>query len=191
MQRYANLDHSAVSSLPASPEGEAAVELLEKLHDYHRRHRARRRWERVLRFVFRRRYRHGVTRIVVLGRRTVVKVPRFDQGLTLFLLGWLANRSERQKWGHARSWKPDPAHPDHDPALHLAPVRGMYLWGLVLLQARCEEITVEEGKTFIDREVVPSPYTPGMFDWTYWSGDRHSANFGRYEGRIVCFDYPD
>lgn len=144
-----------------------------------------------MRWLFGKGYRHGVTRIVVLTGTSAVKFPRLDCGLTMFLIGWLSNRKERQYWDHARSWECTKGDYHQDPCLHLAPVRRLYLWGLVIVMARCEEITREEGREFIKTEVAPSSHMPGMFNWHYWCTDQHSANFGRFEGRIVCFDYSD
>ncbi len=197
MQRYQNLDHSALPPsagelMPEMPDTDAEGELARSLLDRWRQHRARQRVHWLMLRVFGRRYRHGVTRMVVLTSRTAYKVPRFDRGLTTFLTGWLANRNERRNWVSAsRNYVQGNRLYPH-PITRLVPVRRTLLWGLLLLMERAEELTQEEGKAYIAAEAEHAKSDPdSAFDWGYWAPDLHPANLGRYGGTIRCLDYSD
>lgn len=198
MQRYQNLGRSAMEPSAGEPpptpdpEGDLARSLMDRMHEYRRRHHARQRVHRVMLRVFGRRYRHGVTRVVVLTGASAYKVPRFDSGLTLFLTGWLANRQEARKWVSASRLYVQGDKPYPHPTTRLVPVRRTLLCGLLLVMARAEELTQEEGKAFITAEAEHAKSDPdSAFDWGYWAPDLHPANLGRYEGQIRCLDYSD
>lgn len=194
MQPYKNLRHSFVTTFPnpdeADAEGTMAESLKARMRDYHQRFRKRQRVHNLMLRVFGRRYRYGVTRAVVLTTRVAVKVPRFDSGLTIFLMGWLANRNEATKWRAATTLYVRRSPLEPHPSTQLAPVRRTWLGGLVLVMARCQELTREDGQTYIDGQRQQALDDPDRaFDWDYWCGDFHHGNLGRYQGRIVCLDY--
>lgn len=142
--------------------------------------------------IFGRRYRHGVTRMVVLTERSAFKVPRLDRGLTMFLTGWLCNRQEAGKWNSASRLYVQGNKPYPHPMTRLVPVRRTLLWGLIMVMERAEELTQEEGKEYIAAEAEHAKNDPdSAFDWGYWAPDMHPANLGRYKGVIRCLDYSD
>lgn len=198
MQRYQNLGRSAMEPSAGEPpptpdpEGDLARSLMDRMQEYKRRHNARQRVHRVMLRVFGRRYRHGVTRMVVLTARSAYKVPRVDNGLTIFLIGWISNRKEARNWVAASRLYDHGVHTSPHPKDMLVPVRRTRFWGLLLVMERAEELTKEEGKAFITAQAEQAKDDPdAAFDWGYWAPDLHPANLGRYEGTIRCLDYSD
>jgi len=184
-----DLDRSGWHTPPQTPRGALARSLLHRMQDYRRRRRLRGRLGRFLSWVFGRRLRHGATRRVLLCGRRAYKVPRCLCGLTPFLRGWLANRDEAQTWRAVSKFyvcKPGEA----PPAERLAPVLGTWLGGIVLVMARCEELTQADAKAYIfaEQDLIARD-SPAAFDWERYCTDLHPGNLGRYEGRIVCLDY--
>lgn len=163
----------------------SAGEMQRLLERYGRHRRARRRLKRVVRWAARllvgARIAKGVTRATILRRDTVLKFPRFEQGLDLFLRGWLANRVEVTKWRGALHLDRTDLPFHHKTYRLLAPVRSTWLWGLVIVMDRCDPITEGEYLVF-DADVK-------LEEYAYYFSDLHHKNFGRYEGRIVCLDY--
>ena len=129
--------------------------------------------------------------VALVGRRAY-KVPRFDSGLTIFLMGWLCNRQEARKWVAASRLYVQGERAYPHPATRLVPVRRILLWGLLVVMERAEELTQEEGRAYIVAEAEHAKRDPdSAFDWGYWAPDLHPANLGRYQGEIRCLDYSD
>lgn len=195
MQRYQNLNHSAMApsfGIDPSTESQLARSLLNRMQDYQRRHRAKHRVHRAMRWLFGRRYRHGVTRMVALGGGSAYKVPRFDSGLSLFLTGWLANRQEARKWYSVNHLYEHREGSGPHPRDRLVPVRRTLFWGLLLVMQRCQEVTQADGKAYIDEQAEQAKNDPDTaFDWQYWAPDLHPANLGRLNGEIRVLDYSD
>ncbi len=194
MTPYKNLRHSAMTSFPnpdeAAAEGALADSLKQRMRDYQQRFRAKRRVHNLLLRVFGRRYRYGCTRAVVLTSTFAYKVPRFDSGFTIFLMGWLANRNEASKWRQATTLYVRRSPLEPHPSTRLAPVRRTWFCGLLLVMVRCQEVTREDGQAYIEAQALQLTEEPELaFDWDYWCGDFHPANLGRYQGRMVCLDY--
>jgi hypothetical protein len=112
--------------------------------------------------------RKGVTRIVILIGKFAIKIPNFTYSHLHFLNGCYANWSER----HFCKRK-------INSIKHLAIPSYFCSWfGLIQIQARAEpklcHLTKQEIK---DYEGVHN-------------GDYKKENFGYYEGKLVCLDYP-
>lgn len=153
-------------------------------HDRRARwHRRRVRWAKAFFRMIGRRADAGVTRLVVHGRHTVIKVPRFDNGLDHFLMGWLGNRTERSKWYAASVLYQPNGMEDILPWQMLAPIRRSYFFGLIIVMDRCRPVTREQYNNFTLDIDLPL--------WEYYFSDFHQNNFGWLHGRIVCLDYAD
>jgi len=112
----------------------------------------------------------GITRLVFKVGNHVIKIPNFKHSHLHFLNGCYANWSERN---YCKMFKDIPEF------LHkVAPSLWCSWFGLVQIQAYCKpldrEITREELVYFKDVR----------------KGERKSTNFGYYNGKVVCFDYP-
>lgn len=112
----------------------------------------------------------GVTRLVFIFRRFVIKIPNFTVQHDHFLSGCCANWNERKRWKIF--------HPcnDVDFGKKIAPTLFCSWFGLIQIQARCEilhrHLSEEEVEYFKDVTT-----------------DIKCQNFGYYKGRLVCVDY--
>lgn len=115
--------------------------------------------------------RKGVTRIVFIFDRFVIKIPNFLVQHNHFLHGCLANWNERyfyKRWNKTQF-----------KLLNKAVPSIFCSWfGLFQIQKRCEvlnrDLTLEE-----------------IEEYKYLhNGDIKKENFGYYEGELVCLDYP-
>lgn len=113
----------------------------------------------------------GVTRKVLVFKHIVIKFPNPTYSHRHFLQGCFFNWSERnyyKQFNYSSSLR-------H----HVAPSYFCCFFGLFQIQARCspklEELTPEE-KEF---------YSP------LCGTDTKKENFGYYQGRLVCLDYPE
>ncbi len=113
--------------------------------------------------------RKGVTRIVFVFSKFVIKIPNFIYQHNHFLQGCYANWSERQ---YCKSFRNLPEFYDL-----VIPSHFCSWFGLIQIQARAIELdrhlTDEEWDKF--KEVA--------------SNDMKKENFGYYKGRVVCLDY--
>lgn len=110
----------------------------------------------------------GVTRLVFVFRHFVIKVPRLNYGHTNFLCGCLSNWKERQFYKNFKNL------PDYGNLI--IPTLWCSWFGLISIQKRAlklnRELTLEEIKKF-----------------SKVCTDIKSANFGIYNGNLVCIDY--
>lgn len=113
----------------------------------------------------------GVTRIVFVFNRFVLKIPNFEKCHMHFLNGCYANWSERY---FCKVWR-DCKEPDLYKLV--APTYFCSWFGLIQIQARVEilgrQLTKKEEKIY---NVVSG-------------GDLKRVNFGWYKDRLVCCDY--
>ena len=112
---------------------------------------------------------HGVTRIVFVFNRYVIKIPNFTYSHYHFLQGCVANWSDRR---FCRLFKScEGAFIDS-----VVPSYFCTWFGLIQIQAKCEpmerDLTEEEEKKL-----------------NFVCDDIHKENFGWYQGRLVCLDY--
>lgn len=106
----------------------------------------------------------GATRLVLVTRRLVFKVPRFTAGWYYLLAGLVSNLNEAAIWREG----------DEDVRLALCPM----VWAM------------PGGWLNVMRRAYPVPASaiePERFaDLAY---DLHPDNFGSYDGRVVLIDY--
>lgn len=104
----------------------------------------------------------GVTRIVILTSKYAIKIPRIDYGWMKFIEGIYSNLSEHNCWINVKNDK------------LLCPT--LYSFGgLFNVMPRIKICETEEEIKSI-RKVKYE--------------DRKPINYGYYNGRIVCVDYP-
>ncbi len=113
----------------------------------------------------------GVTRIVFIFDSFVIKIPNYHYSHSHFLQGCCANWSERNI---CKMFKPM-----RDSFFDLlAPSLFCTWFGLLQIQKRTlpleRDLTDEEKEQFKD----------------FCGTDNKKENFGYYQGRIVCHDYP-
>lgn len=111
----------------------------------------------------------GVTRIVFVFDKFVIKIPNFLYQHNHFLNGCYANWSERR---YCKIFKNLPEHYDL-----VCPSYFCSYFGLIQVQARCQEL---------DRDLTVHECT--KFE-SVASHDMKKENFGWYKNRLVCLDY--
>ncbi len=115
--------------------------------------------------------RKGITRIVFIFDKFVIKIPNFLHQHDHFLIGCVANWSERcvtkifsKMDDKTLIWK-------------VVPTLWCSWFGLIQVQAKCEpkleDLTDEEIEFYRD----------------FCGTDSKKENFGWYKGRLVCLDY--
>lgn len=115
---------------------------------------------------------NGVTRIVFLLGRYVVKIPNFLVQHDHFLAGCKANWTERKLWKMFRECEGMPHRNLFVPSTFCS------WFGLIQIQHRAvvrsndDPLTDEELRTF--KNITT---------------DTKASNFGYYKGRLVCIDY--
>lgn len=112
----------------------------------------------------------GVTRIVFIFDRFVIKIPNFTCQWNHFLLGLLANINEDKAWKNAEF------HFNGDVSHLLCPVI-WYSWGGWVLVM--EKAIVCDNNEEIDYKIWENNH--------FW--DNKPSNFGYYKGRLVKIDY--
>lgn len=115
--------------------------------------------------------RKGITRIVFVFNRFVIKIPNFIYQHNHFLHGCLANWNERR---YTKMWNSC----NIDFKNRIAPSIFCTWFGLIQIQKKClplERDLTEEEK---------------MYFKPLCGTDIKKDNFGVYKGRIVCVDYP-
>lgn len=108
----------------------------------------------------------GVTRIVFIFNRFVIKIPNFLCQHSHFLQGCYANWSERQYCKNS---------------LDITMISYSYFcswFGLFQIQAKCEP----KLEDLTEVEII-------KYDHLH-AGDYKKENFGWYKGKLVCLDYP-
>ena len=116
--------------------------------------------------------RNGCTRIVFLIWKFAIKIPNFTNSHQHFLQGCCANWSERKLNIESKNYKNDLLQDKFSISYFCS------WFGLIQIQARCEEckhhLTEEQTKEY---ELLCGT-------------DFKKENFGYYQGRLVCLDYP-
>ena len=114
--------------------------------------------------------RKGCTRIVILTKNYAIKIPNFLVCHLHFLQGCYSNWSERH---YCKIMKNMPEFLDL-----VAPSLFCSWFGLIQIQRRCtpklEHLTDEEIEKYKDLH----------------NGDFKKENFGYYNNKLVCLDYP-
>ena len=113
----------------------------------------------------------GVTRIVFIFDKFVIKIPNFTCQHSHFLQGCYANWSERK---YCKMFKGVDNNLWYD---LVAPSYWCSWFGLIQIQAKCEPNL----KDLTHSEIV-------KFE-SVASHDIKKENFGYYKGRLVCLDY--
>ncbi len=114
----------------------------------------------------------GVTRIVLIFKHYVVKIPNFKYSMLHFLQGCYANWSERDYY--KRHIK---ANYENNMVMYVAPSYFCSWFGLIQIQARAKEL--KRNLTEQEKE----------FFYIICAGDNKKENFGYYKERLVCLDY--
>ena len=108
----------------------------------------------------------GVTRIVILCKEYVIKIPNFTYSHSHFLKGAEANWSERM---FTKTFKD---------CEMITPTVFCAWFGLFSIQKRVEPL---------DFEIESKPYLMSHFENV--CNDFKTENFGYLENRVVCIDY--
>jgi len=108
----------------------------------------------------------GITRLVFITDKYAIKVPRITRGWSMLIQGIFSNLSEANCW----KMNSDPYNPGCE---HLCPVLFSFM-GFILVMPYVS--------ICVNQEELPAEIDPGE--------DRHHRNYGWYQGRIVCVDYP-
>lgn len=109
--------------------------------------------------------RQGITRLVFVFRKFVIKIPNFTNCQRHFLQGCIANVIERDTY---KSWKGNNN--------HLAPSYFCSWFGLIQIQAKAE---------ILDRHLTEEE----VIKFEHITSDIKGSNFGIYKNRLVCVDY--
>lgn len=115
----------------------------------------------------------GVTRIVFVFNKYVIKIPNFKYSMLHFLQGCYSNWSERDFY--KRHIK---AEYSGNMSKYVAPSHFCFWFGLFQIQSKVEVLNrclTEEEKEFFK---------------AICSEDFKKENFGIYKNKIVCLDYP-
>ena len=115
----------------------------------------------------------GITRVVFIFDKFVIKVPKFKFGKYCqynFLKGCIANLSERK---FCKLFKDFPTYD------LVAPSYWCSWFGFILIQARCNK-TLERELNFQELQIFQNVCS-----------DLKPENFGYYKGNLVCLDYGD
>ena len=113
----------------------------------------------------------GTTRIVFILHNNVIKIPNFLYSHNNFLMGCYANWSERN---YCKMFKGMSEYIDK-----VAPSVYCSIFGLIQIQRKCIHLTRE----LTDDELEYFKNVRG--------GETKSFNFGIYNNKIVCLDYPN
>lgn len=116
--------------------------------------------------------RKGVTRIVFIFSFFVIKIPNFTNYHLHFLQGCYSNWSERN---YCKMFKNVEDNKFYD---LVAPSYFCSWFGLLQIQAKCEP----KLENLTDNEIE--------FYKNVHNGDFKKENFGYYNGKLVCLDYP-
>jgi len=115
----------------------------------------------------------GVTRIVLVFREVVVKIPRFNYNWTHFLRGLIGNIDEGETWRY-NSGKFERGH-----SHLLCPVVWMSWGGWILIMKRATPLTLEDWEKIYDITEYKK----------HFGGDDTMSNYGYYKGSLVKIDY--
>lgn len=117
----------------------------------------------------------GVTRIVLIFNKFVIKIPNFTYSWHHFLKGLVANINENH------TWKYNSGKYERGKSYLLCPVRWASWGGWILIQGRANiKVTYENREEFDFSEHILE-----------FEGDDTISNYGEYEGRLVKIDYGD
>jgi len=120
----------------------------------------------------------GVTRIVFIFERVVVKIPKFTSSWDHFLRGLIGNISEGQTW----RWNSGKF--ENGSSHLLCPVLWTSWGGWILVMKRADSLPQmlnwgTKESTLIDEHLE------------YFAGDDTVSNYGLLNGKIVKIDYAD
>lgn len=118
-------------------------------------------------------FKSGVTRKVILIFNIAIKIPNTEYSHNNFLQGCVANWSERN---FCKMFKD--ANYDENLYEFVAPSYFCSWFGLIQIQARCEKVVKEIPELEI-KKYIPLCGT-----------DIKKENFGYFNGKLVCLDYP-
>ena len=138
----------------------------------------------------------GVTRIVFIFDKIVIKIPNFLYGWRLFLRGLLSNIDESRAWKYAKIR-------DHDIEGFtvnsyfgeykkysdlLCPVKWTSWGGWILIM---ERVDVEKHVKDVDSRIENNLPMYLYSNWVNsgYGGDDKADNYGYYKGRLVKIDY--
>ncbi|ASK29710.1 hypothetical protein CEY12_06150 [Chryseobacterium sp. T16E-39] len=112
----------------------------------------------------------GLTRTVILVGRFAFKFPTVQLSHYEFLRGCCDNWKERSNYKYIRKHQKEHLE-------NISPSYFCFLFGLLQIQARCEEFESEPSKE--QKE----------FFFHYCKNDCKKDNLGWYNGKVVCLDY--
>lgn len=104
----------------------------------------------------------GITRTVILTKKYAIKIPKTSNGWKRFIEGLCSNMSENQCWNSCKSE-------------HLCPVLFSFA-GFVLVMPKI--------KMLDKNSEIPKIHT------TEPGSDLNYNNYGYWNGKVVCVDYP-
>lgn len=119
--------------------------------------------------------RKGVTRIVIILRRYVIKIPNFTCQWSHFLRGLIGNMSENQTWKwNSGKYETGKSH-------LLCPVLWCSWGGWILIMKRVDELITDDNREFWDCDEHIK----------FFKGDDSISNYGILSGKLVKIDYAD
>jgi hypothetical protein len=126
----------------------------------------------------------GCTRVVIIGKNKVVKMPRIGCLKALFK-GWLCNIDEAENWRLLDLFYENTLADGRPAKVKFAPVLKTYFFGFFEVMQRAEPVTPAE----IDAAIAE---WKSLDDWKSlcdFCTDVNNDNFGRLNGEIVIIDY--
>lgn len=116
----------------------------------------------------------GVTRIVIVFKNVVIKIPNFTCQWDHFLKGIIGNINEN------KTWKYNSGAFEKGTSYLLCPVIWCSLGGWILIMKRAVPLTIDQWET---------TYIPEHKK--HFPGDDTLSNYGYLSGRLVKIDYAD
>lgn len=116
----------------------------------------------------------GCTRIVLILKKIVIKIPNFTYSWENFLKGLIANITERNSWEYANI--PDSYNYRYRDLL--CPIIWSSWGAWIVIMKRARVLTDEE---YLSTNLKIHKY--------YYAGDDKSDNYGYLNGKIVKIDY--
>jgi len=115
--------------------------------------------------------RKGVTRLVIVSKKVVVKIPNFTCQWEHFLKGVVANIHENKTWKY-NSGEYEKGH-----SRLLCPVVWCSIGGWILIMRKVDKVFGWEDVNDISEHIAQFP------------GDDKITNYGMLNGKVVKFDY--
>lgn len=117
--------------------------------------------------------RKGVTRIVIVFRTFVIKIPNFTYQWSHFLKGLISNIEEN------RTWKWNSGIFEKGKSHLLCPVKWCSMGGWLLVMEKVDELITDKNIYLFDNKEHIK----------YFKGDDSISNYGILKGRLVKIDY--